>query len=224
MCTQGSKIKCKSLPYISSYFINPSIVSDFLFHTHQLDYHKQQLSARVRLLLARARTQFLQQHISPTKSCVTTPPPPSRHCFRAEMFFFHRICSLGESVRHIFIAIMQYFNPLHNLTFIWRNPRITPALRSGGLCTSIIRRTTKRNATHLTLSTNAGQAKRARLRPKQINQNKRRPSCVRTKLNKRHSRWHFQQPEKENSIDLLMDRLAAVKTNIVWEFLCRRCA
>lgn len=197
-----------------------------------LDYHKHVLSGRVRLLLARARTEFCTKQHKFLTLRASAAGAPLNHRFRVERFFFQRICNLGERVRHIFVNIMHYFNPLQNLTFIWKHPRATPSFRSGGLCTSIIRRSVKRNAGHVTRisssGTGGGRLKRARLRRrKQLQENKSRNSMLNVNsmyvhLNKKTSKNRNPQQDQENKmIDLVMSRVRTLKTNIFWEFLCR---
>jgi len=149
-----------------------------------LDYHKQAIAAQVRLLLARARTMFRTSR-SVRRS--------SRHQCQAEKNFFHRICSLGEGVDHIFKTVMRYFNPLQNLTFISSSTRATPIVRSGGLCTSIIRHSTKRNRTCKTEGTDSianKKNKRTRLRIDKSLDKIKRPSdypCV--EPSQKYKKW-----------------------------------
>lgn len=185
-----------------------------------LDYHKQVLSARVRLLLARTRSHFRNQRKLLTSLCLKRTNPSSDHNFDAERSFFLHICKLGENIGHVFTNIMQYFNPLQNLTFIWRHSNATPSLRSGGLCTSIIRRNTKRNVKNITPS-NHGRSKRSRLRKHLSDDDS---ICLHGELNKRFKNASNKQVQKGISVELVMHRLLDVKRNIFWEFMCRSCS
>ena len=182
--------------------------------TYQLDYYKQELSARVRLLLARSRTQIRKHSFHTAVQTITTKSTPSRQ-FEAERLLFLRICCLGEGMHHIFATIMRYFNPLQNLTFIWRNPCSAPLFRSGGLCTSIIRRTTKRKTNRF--ATNKKKRPRLKLPRSKIRQSKAKLFYLKLNSNKIINKY-FQQGQGQNKI---MSLLSVIKTNIVWELLCR---
>lgn len=180
-----------------------------------LDYYKQELSARVRLLLARSRTQIKQHSFHTTVQSITTKSTLCRQ-FETERLLFLRICCLGEGMHHIFATVMRYFNPLQNLTFIWQNPCSAPLFRSGGLCTSIVRRTKKRKKNRH--ATNKKKRPRLKFPPRsKVRQSKAKLFYLKMNSNKMINK-HLQQGQEHNKI---MSMLSVIKTNIVWEILCR---
>ena len=166
------------------------------------------------MLLARLRTQ-IRKHIFDTAAEIIMPKSTPSRQFEAERLLFLRICCLGEGMHHIFATIMRYFNPLQNLTFIWRNPCSAPLFRSGGLCTSVIRRATKRKTNRF--ATNKKKRPRLKLPRSKIRQSKAQLLYLKLNPNKMIDKY-FQQGQEQKKV---MSLLSVIKTNIVWELLCR---
>lgn len=215
---QSSRTKCAQISSIAYSKWHRRWKYQYLIH--QLDYYKQDLAARVRLLLARSRTQ-IRKHSFYTAVQTTAATASSPRWFQAERLLFLRICHLGEGIPHIFTSIMRYFNPLQHLTFTWLDSRSAPLIRSGGLCTSTIRRSIKRKTKH---PTNAGKRKRSRLklqRNKIDHQNNTQLYYVNLNSNKKLNRYFQQGQKQKQKQNNFLSLLSVIKTNIVWELLCR---